>query len=428
MESNTHSTRTPGWLTALETEVKELPGQDRSGLGDASRAEGILALRGLLDRLEGVWLQELAAVDAHGAAGAEQGQPAPSTAGWLRARLRMGASAANSCVRTARALYHGPLTQTGRALTAGELSPAHAQVLAHGTGDLPAHTAAEAEPVLLEAARRLDPPQLRRAVAHLRWVADPDTAERQAQRRHARRGLWLAPTLDGMVAVDGWLEPEAGQTLLAALEPLARPADAEDERSGPQRRADALAEVARRALEGGRLPQTGGVRPQLLVTVDLDTLLGHHGAPGLGGEVDWAGPLDPEECRRLACDAAVTRVLVTRHPTHHHPGDDGGLAARLRAAAALLPRPSGAPRPSRWRWAAAAGSSAPPNAPRWWSATAAARWRAVSDRRAGARPIICATGSTAARQIWPTWRWCAGPIIGRSMRAAGGFSAIPMGG
>ena len=31
-----------------------------------------------------------------------------------------------------------------------------------------------------------------------------------------------------MVAVDGLLEPEAGQMLLAALEPLARPADAED--------------------------------------------------------------------------------------------------------------------------------------------------------------------------------------------------------
>ena len=29
--------------------------------------------------------------------------------------------------------------------------------------------------------------------------------------------------LEGMVAVNGLLEPEAGQTLLAALEPLARP-------------------------------------------------------------------------------------------------------------------------------------------------------------------------------------------------------------
>ena len=81
-----------------------------------------------------------------------------------------------------------------------------------------------------------------------------------------------------MVAVDGLLEAEAGQSVLAALEPLARPADATDTRSGSQRTADALAELARRALEAGRLPQAGGVRPQLTVTVDLDSLLGHpHG-------------------------------------------------------------------------------------------------------------------------------------------------------
>jgi Domain of unknown function (DUF222) len=43
--------------------------------------------------------------------------------------------------------------------------------------------------------------------------------------------------------------------------------------SGGQRRADALAELARRTLEAGQLPLSGGVRPQLLVTVDLDSLL-----------------------------------------------------------------------------------------------------------------------------------------------------------
>ena len=204
-------------------------------------------------------------------------------------------------------------------MTEGAISVAHAEVVASGTQTLPDHVTVEAEPVLVEAARRLDPGRLRRLLGHLLQVADPDGADRDRERRHARRGLWLAPTFEGMVAVDGLLEPEAGQTLLAALEPLARPADAQDARSGPQRQADALTELARRALEGGRLPQTGGVRPQLSVIVDLDSLLGHPGA--VGGEIGWAGPLDPEACRRLACDGAVTRVLVTRqHPGHHHPG------------------------------------------------------------------------------------------------------------
>jgi Domain of unknown function (DUF222) len=96
---------------------------------------------------------------------------------------------------------------------------------------------------------------------------------------------WPRP-LQGMVALQGLLEPEAGQILLAALEPLARPHNGDDPRSGDQRRADALVELARRTLEGGRLPQTGGVRPQLTVVVDLDSLLGQQ--PARGGE-SWAG-------------------------------------------------------------------------------------------------------------------------------------------
>jgi hypothetical protein len=261
-----------------------------------------------------------------------------STAGWLRARLRIGASTAHRAVRTAQAL------------TNGELSVAHATVLSVGTQDLPAQVTVEAEPVLLEAARRLDPPRLRQVIGHLQLVADPDGADSHAERRHARRGLWLASTWEGMVAVNGLLEPEAGQTLLAALEPLARPANGEDSRSGGQRQADALTELARRALEAGRLPQTGGVRPQLTVIVHLESLQGRPGPGSLGGHTDL-GALEPEACRRLACDGAVTRVLVTRQPTRHHEhrcnhqdhdalgghDRDGGLATRLQTAAALLP-------------------------------------------------------------------------------------------
>jgi hypothetical protein len=68
--------------------------------------EGLAGLVAVLD--------ELAGVDACGAAGADRGQPAPSTAGWLRNRLRMGAGAARDAVRTARALFRGPLPQTLR--------------------------------------------------------------------------------------------------------------------------------------------------------------------------------------------------------------------------------------------------------------------------------------------------------------------------
>src|SRR5918994_177563 len=321
MDSNTHTPDPPSreseWLAALVVVADGLAAQDLDGLSDAARAERVLVLRQLLDRLEGHWLKELAGVDALGAAGTEAGQQVGSTAAWLRNRLHLGTGTASSAVWTARALFRGPLTATAQAVCDGELSPAHAQVLATGTHCLPEHVTVEAEPVLVQAARRLDPGRLRRLLGHLLQLADPDSADRDRERRHARRGLWLAPTFDGMVALDRLLEPEAGQTLLAALELLARPADAHDARSGSQRNAGALTELARRHLEAGRLPQTGGVRPQLTVTVDLDSLLGHPGT--VGGEVGWAGPLDPEACRRLACDGAGTPGLVTRQP-RHRPG------------------------------------------------------------------------------------------------------------
>jgi hypothetical protein len=331
MDSNTHSSGRPDRLASVVAADEELAAEDLDRLTDAALAEEVLALRRLLDRLEGQWLRRVAAVDARGAAGADQDQQVGSTAGWLRNRLRLGAGAASSSVRTARSLFRGPLTATAQALTSGVLSPAHARVLAHGTSDLPERVAAEADPVLVEAAARLDPPRLRQAVGYLLEVADPEGADAARERRHGRRGLWLSPTFDDMVAVNGLLEPEAGHIVLAALEPLARPADADDSRSGGQRQADALAELARRALEGGWLPKAGGVRPQLLVTVDLDSLLGHPG--GIGGEMGWAGPLEAEACRRLACDGAVTRVLVTRDPT----STVEGLQGRLRAAMTLLP-------------------------------------------------------------------------------------------
>jgi hypothetical protein len=175
--------------------------------------------------------------------------------------------------------------------------------------------------------------------------------------------------------------------LLAALDPLAHPANAEDPRSGGQRRADALVELARRTFEAGQLPQSGGVRPQLNVVVDLDSLLGHPGA--VGGDAGWAGPLSPEACRRLACNGAVTRVLVTRQPSGHpgdhghdpgghHPHDDlrseGDLAEWLRTAMDRLPQPWAAPPASRWMW----------------------------------------VGWMAALPTLRTWPWSAGPIIGRS--------------
>ena len=235
------SGRVPAGLQGLAAQVAELAACDPAGLPDGLACEWVLGLRRLVDQLGGCWLRLLAHVDARGAAGAELGVTAPSTAGWLRARTRMAAATAHQGVRTARALYRGPqpLTATASALAAGALSYQHAVSVADATRDLPPATVPEAEGVLVEAASRLDPPQLRRVGCHLREVVDPGGAEERGQARLERRGLWLSGGVDGMVGIQGLLDGEGGERLQAALLPLARPHGPDDQRSGAQRRADA---------------------------------------------------------------------------------------------------------------------------------------------------------------------------------------------
>jgi hypothetical protein len=139
MDSNTHSSehstgpidRLSGGLAALAAAVDGLAAEDLAGLPEGVRAERVLALRRLADRLEGLWLGELADLDARGAAGAEDGAPAPPPPAGCATASGLGAGAAHSCVWTARALFRGPLPRTAQALTSGELSAAHAAVLAH---------------------------------------------------------------------------------------------------------------------------------------------------------------------------------------------------------------------------------------------------------------------------------------------------------
>jgi hypothetical protein len=347
------------WLAAA---VANLAAVDPDQEADLPLAAGVVALHRLGDQVDAACLRLLAVVDGRGAGGAEQGTSAPSTQAWLRATTRMGTAAAGQRVRTARALHRGPLAKTAHALAHGEVSYAHAAVLADATGDLPPARVAEAEPVLVDAARRLDPPRLRRLAAHLREVVDPDGSEERGQARLDRRGLWLDATFEGMVAVKGLLDAEAGEAAMAALAPLARPTGPEDQRDAAQRRADAMGELARQALQAGHLPDSGGLRPQVTVTMELAGLLASRG--GVGGVGGWGGILPGEAVRRLACDAAVTRAVVRRHPAQadaipasldgsDRPGPtgsghgdggigDGGLAAELRAATALLPPPLGA--------------------------------------------------------------------------------------
>jgi hypothetical protein len=117
-----------------------------------------------------------------------------------------------------------------------------------------------------------------------------------------------------MVRVDGDLDPETGQLFLSALraEVDAQARGPEDRRTPAQRRADALAEICRSYLARTDRPVVGGERPHVLVTVDLAALT--RSGPGRC-QLQDAGRISPEQARRLACDAGVSRVL-TAGPSH----------------------------------------------------------------------------------------------------------------
>ena len=114
-----------------------------------------------------------------------------------------------------------------------------------------------------------------------------------------------------MVRVDGDLDPEAGETLLTALRAVmdagSRSGSGGDDRTPPQRRADALHEICRQWLDLAERPTVAGERPHVTVTVDARALAG---ASSGAGELDHVGAVDVTVARQLSCDSSVMRVVM----------------------------------------------------------------------------------------------------------------------
>jgi hypothetical protein len=158
---------------------------------------------------------------------------------------------------------------------------------------------------LLAAAERVDADRLRTMSRELRHCVDPQGTLAAAIRDHQRRRFNLTPSFDGVFLVDGQLDGEGGAMLRTAIDALTAPL-ANDDRTPTQRRADALVELARRQLQAGELPSSGGQRPHLVITVPAAGLC--DGASGQVASMQHAGPVTSETARRYACDAALTVV------------------------------------------------------------------------------------------------------------------------
>ena len=274
-----------------------------------------------------------------------------SCAHWLAYRTGLDLNAAREKVRAARALRDLP--GTSAAMSRGELSFSQVRALTRVANP-------ENEEDLLDLATGCTTAQLERLVRAWKKGSRQDEAEREKE-RYRSRTFAVFPDDDGMYAVQGRLMPEVGALLMRAIE-AANDALFREERApgmprtgrqAAQRRADAMALLAERALAagfGGRAsgdaegaapePTGGGVpdpelrppcscdgaplkapisgtraqRYQVLLHVEAETLAAE-GEPGRS-EMEDGTRVSAETSRRLSCDAGVVRV------TH---GADGSI-------------------------------------------------------------------------------------------------------
>ncbi len=246
-----------------------------------------------------------------------------STVGWLADAGRLDHRHASSLVRTARGLADR-LPATAKALSTGDITFKHARVLNRAV--TPARVAlaqtdyaggmAQAEDDLLTVAILANPETTHRAAQSWAHTLDPQAEAMTQAQQHEARELYLDRTFDGMLSVNGRLDREAGDVLLTAIGALNTPRAAglgalggdTDQRTSPQRRADALTELCQQVLSAGDLPEVTAERPHLNVTVSLETLEQRAGAPA--AQLGHTGPVVAETARRLACDASISRIIT----------------------------------------------------------------------------------------------------------------------
>ena len=225
---------------------------------------------------------------------------------WLRWKCNFSPAAAAGRVAVAREL--ADLPQATEAFADGDISYPHAAMIARTAEKLGDKMESNAEKILVDAAKELDLGRLRVVTLKLRHLMDPDSVREEANESHERRFLYLSQTLGGVFYLNGRLDSEGGATLQTALNALSGPPTPDEKRTPKQRRADALVELAHQKLDSATLPEVGGQKPHLAVTVSMATLAKQPGSPA--AELEWAQPIPAETARRLACDAAITPVFL----------------------------------------------------------------------------------------------------------------------
>lgn len=291
----------------LTEAVDMLVSEDPHDLPDPLLLEDTEVLLRELRRLDGVLARRLHVIDARDATTAYY---ARTTKNWLIEDQQLSRPDAGARMAVARTYPTRPAIVG--AMLAGDASLDHAKTIAAFVPKLPDPDARDhAEKLLLEAAKDTDPTTM---AAGLRQLADRlclnETAEQRAVRAREGRYLTFTDTIGRMVHLDGMLDPAAAAILRKAIDSLSQRAGEIDERTPAQRRADALVDLARLAMNHGQLPDTAGEPTQVTVTVRLSDLR-RDLAPGDSAEASIDDvAITPNTGRMHACDAAIIPAVL----------------------------------------------------------------------------------------------------------------------
>jgi hypothetical protein len=218
---------------------------------------------------------------------------------------------ASAVVRLARRL--DDLPETAAAFEAGELSRAHAQVMADACTEARAHAMRELEPQLVAAGRTANTREFRSVLGYVCDALDGDGGAATANAQRERQWLTLRETWGGMFAIEGLLDRETAAVASAALDAAMDPPRRGDTRTASRRRAEAFHRVCEAAMPNLASGPGRAGKAHLDVHVDL-AVLERRAGPDLAAivrtEAEHVGRLSAATLRRISCDGDIARVIT----------------------------------------------------------------------------------------------------------------------
>ena len=253
----------------------------------------------------------------------------------LRDHAGKSKSQARRSLGTAEVLDEMPGLRS--AVDAGDVSLANAERLADAAKQVAPETVDSASD-LLAMARELPPDQFAREAGAWTQRHQSDHGHDDWLNKRQQRYLKTWKQKNGMVRMDGLLDPETGTRICSRLqgvvEELRRqdqksartgasdagdnPGSGEEQRSWDQLRADALDLLTSGTAEGSKSRGDSGGRPkaEIIVVADIGALTGDD--PAGRCEIPGTGPVPPAVLERIACDAHLTGLLFHKGKPLHH--------------------------------------------------------------------------------------------------------------